>query len=57
MINHMSLELVFRIETRVSTYHFTGYLGHHQSDALDRESVLTVKNETFFGENVTLCLK
>ena len=44
----MSLELVFRIETRVSTYHFTGYLGHHQSDGLDRESALTVKNETYF---------
>ena len=44
----MSLELVFRIETRVSTYHFTGYLGHHRNDALDREGALTVKNEKYF---------
>ena len=44
----MSLLLVFRIETRVSTYHFTVCLGHHQSDAIDRDSVLTVKNETYF---------
>ena len=44
----MSLVLVFREETHVSTYHSTGYLGHHQSDALDRENVLAVKNVTYF---------